>query len=117
MEVFCRQFLTGHSSYEHLYGILENYSDMYTQIPKDIFQDRESLENGFKRICYKIISTRGNGRSYILAILGWTIHVNEHYKSMDWYDTELLQTSLIEILNYTSFDPSIFCKKSTCIIL
>ena len=114
MEKFCRRFLSHHTDYEHLYEILENYSSTYAQMDNDSFHDR------FKRICYMIINTWRNDhhhRSYILAILGWAQHVNEHYNTIDWYDTELLVTSLVEILNYINFDPSNFCKNSSCILL
>ena len=94
MDDFCRKFLSGDVNYEPLYEILSDYTGAYEQMDSCVFRDRESFQKGFKTICYTVIDTRGCGKPYILAILGWAVHVDKYYNAMEWYDSEILVTVL-----------------------
>lgn len=116
-EQFCRGFLLGR--YGHLHDILDEYGEMFLQIDlHDILGDKETFAAGFSTICFDVLRTRGNGRGYVLAILGFASHVNTQHRNFEWYDTETLVGTLTDILTCINFNSSDYCKKHfSCIIL
>ena len=119
-ENFCRGFLLRHKDYEHLHGIIDNYHSIYSRIDAlSMFYDKDSLIENFPAICRTLLQSRGNGNSYILALLGFALHVHTKLQdSADWYDMDILLKTLIDILSCNNFNPINYTRgRSFCNIL
>ena len=120
-ENFCRGFLLRHTEYEHIHGILDNYSVKYNSIDTDsLFTSKESLNEAFPAICRTLIRERGDGPSYILALLGFAFHVHTKLQdsAADWYDMDILLKTLIDLLICNNFNPINYTRnRSFCNIL
>ncbi len=119
VEQFCRRFLHRHTDYTHLYDILDSYSDRYLEIDvANIFYDKESLIERFPSICFTMLRARNHDQSYILAILGFGLHVHTKCKDLQWYDIEPIMDTLQTILTCSNFNSTYYCKQySFCSIL
>ena len=118
MENFCRGFLLRHTDYEHLHVITDNYHDKYNSIDTtSMFYDKKSLTEKFPAICRTLLHLRGEGQSYILALLGFAFHVHTKLQDSEWYDMDILLRTLIDILICNNFNPTSYCKPTFCNIL
>ena len=105
-----------HTDFEHLHGLLDNYREKYNSIDTiSIFYDKESLTEKFPAICQTLLQLRGDGNSYILALLGFAFHVHIKLKDSEWYDMDILLKTLIDILICNKdFKPTSYCNRSFC---
>ena len=121
METFCRGFLLRYIDYEHLYDIIDNYRGRYESIDTvAMFTDRDSFCENFPAICRTLVRLKGDGSSYVIAILGFALHVHTTCQDSNWYELDLMVETLIDILSCISFNPAdyYYCKPSNyCIIL
>ena len=80
-----------------------------------MFYDKESLTEKFPAICQTLLQLRGDGNSYILALLGFAFHVHIKLKDSEWYDMDILLKTLIDILICNKdFKPTSYCNRSFC---
>ena len=119
IEQFCRDFLKGGNM--HLHKLIDNYRHLLAQI--DIRQmdiTKETFDRSFKNICKMLFSTRSTDKSYIIALLGFALTLNEYHLSYycSWYHIDMLIDSLTDVLEYINFQPQDFISTRTdCIIL
>ena len=121
METFCRKFLLRHIDCGHLYAIIDIYRDRYESIDTvGMFTGKDSFCENFSAVCRTLLRLKGDGRSYVIAILGFALHVHTSCQTSDWYELDLMVESLKDILTCISFDPTgyYYCKpRYYCIIL
>ena len=118
IEQFCRGFLSGNQEYKHLYDILCEYVATFERIDiHRVFHSKETFTTSFPTICTTVLRLRGTDSSYVLAILGFVLHVHAQYKNLQWYDVELMLVLLVKILTSINFNPAQYCKCNTCYIL
>ena len=119
IEQFCRDFVKGGNI--HLHNLIDNYRPLLAQI--DIRQmdiTQETFDRSFKNICRKLFNTRPTDKSYIIALLGFALTLNEYHLSYycSWYHVDMLINSLTDVLENINFQPKEFIKEHTyCIIL
>ena len=120
METFCRKFLLRHIDYEHLYAIIDSYRDRYESIDTvGMFTGKDNFCENFPAVCRTLLRLKGDGRCYVIAILGFALHVHTSCQDADWYELDLMVETLENILTCISFDPAgYYCKpRYYCIIL
>lgn len=123
METFCVGFLLRRTEYEHLHVIIDTYRSRYELIDTaSMFYDEDSFNERFPAICRTLIKLRGDGQSYVLALLGFAFHTHTllcRDPSADWYGLGIMVETLIDVLTCINFKPDdYYCKPRTyCIIL
>ena len=119
IEQFCRDLFQGGNI--HLHNLIDNYRHLLEQI--DIRQmdiTQETFDRSFKNISKKLFSTRSTDKSYITALLGFALILNEYHLSYycSWYHINMLIDSLVDVLEDINFQPKELINESTnCIIL
>ena len=119
IEQFCRDFLKGGN--RHLHNLIDNCRHLLSQI--DIRQmdiTQETFERSFKNICKMLFSARPTGKSYIIALLGFALKLNEYHLSYycSWYHVDMLINSLTDVLEDINFQPeTLIDTPSNCMIL
>ena len=81
---------------------------------------QETFDRSFKNICKKLFSTRSTDNSYITALLGFALTLNEYHLSYycPWYHIDMLIDSLTDVLEDINFQPKELISTPTdCIIL
>ena len=115
---FCRNFINGNN--KHLHGVIDNYRYLFSQIDiKQLNLTRETFDITFKNICKILFNTRSAGSSYIIALLGFALTLNEYYLSYYcyWYDVDMLIDSLTDVLEDINFQPKELIDEPTCCII
>jgi len=119
IEQFCRDFVKGY--HIHLHKLIDNYRHLLAQI--DIRQmdiTQEAFDRSFKSICRKLFNTRSTDKSYIIALLGFALTLNEYHLSYrcTWYHVDMLIDSLTDVLQDINFQPKELIDEPTnCMIL
>ena len=120
IEDFCRGFVKGGNIYLH--NLIDNYRHLLAQI--DIRQmdiTQETFDRSFKNICKILFNTRPTDKSYIIALLGFALTLNEYHLSYycSWYHTDMLIDSLVDVLEDINFQPNELINETStnCIIL
>ena len=115
---FCRNFINGDN--KHLQDVIDNYRHLFSQIDiKQINLTQETFDITFKNICKILFNTRSAGSSYIIALLGFALTLNEYYLSYYcyWYDVDMLIDSLTDVLEDINFQPKELIDEPTCCII
>ena len=112
METFCKGFLLRHTEYKYLHVIIDNYRDKYQEIELNFF-DKDSFTEQFPAICRTLLQLKGDGQSYIIALLGFAFHVHTTCQDTDWYEFDIMLKTLKDILICINFTPN----RSFCSIL
>ena len=119
IEQFCRDLFQGGNI--HLHNLIDNYRHLLEQI--DIRQldiTQETFDRSFKNISKKLFNTRSTDKSYITALLGFALTLNEYHLSYycSWYHIDMLIDSLVDVLEDINFQPNeLIVAPSNCIIL
>ena len=119
IEQFCRDFLKGGNI--HLHNLIDNYRHLLAQI--DIRQldiTQETFDRSFKNISKMLFNTRSTDKSYITALLGFALTLNEYHLSYycSWYHVNMLINSLTDVLEDINFQPNeLVDTPSNCMIL
>ena len=101
-----------------MYDILDDYKDIFLQIDlKGMNTDKETFTTKFRTVCFVVLSDKGHGVCYVLSILGFALHIHTQCNELAWYDVETLVVLLIETLISVNFDPSVFVKRCSCVII
>ena len=79
--------------------------------------DKDAFKTNFRTICFVVLRDKGSHAAYVLSILGFALHVHTQCRSLEWYNVETLSDLLIEILTCINFDPRLFVKYDSCVIL
>ena len=115
---FCCNFINGDNN--HLHDVIDNYQHLFSQIDiKQLNLTRETFDITFKNICKILFTTRSTGSSYIIALLGFALTLNEYYLSYYcyWYHGDLLTDSLTDVLEDINFQPKELIDDTTCCII
>ena len=107
IEQFCRDLFQGGNI--HLHNLIDNYRHLLEQI--DIRQldiTQETFDRSFKNISKKLFNTRSTDKSYITALLGFALTLNEYHLShhCSWYHVNMLINSLTDVLEGINFQPN-----------
>ena len=115
---FCRNFINGGN--KHLHDVIDNYRHLFSQIDiKQLNLTQETFDITFKNICKILFNTRSTGSSYIIALLGFALTLNEYYLSYYcyWYHVDILINSLTDVLEDINFQPKELIDEPTCCII
>ena len=119
IEQFCRNFLKGDNI--HLHRLIDNYRHLFTQINiRQLDITQETFDRSFKTISKMLFNTRSTDKSYIIALLGFALTLNENHLSYycSWYCIDMLIDSLTDVLEDINFQPKeLISTKTDCIIL
>ena len=105
IEEFCKHIMNGQN--KQLYQLINNYASSFDLLEDTMTTTTTSnLESSFKAICEELFKLRPANGAYIIAILGYTLKLNNYHTehSQTWYETELLTFSLVNILKDQGFD-------------
>ena len=120
METFCEGFLLRRAEYGHLHAVIDSYRSRYELIDAaNMFYNVESFNVQFPAVCRTLIELRGNGQSYVLALLGFALHTHTSCQDSEWYELDIMIERLIDVLTCINFKPDdYYCKSPAyCIIL
>ena len=117
---FRRNFINGDN--KHLHDVIDNYQHLFSQIDiQHLNLTQEMFDRSFKDICKILFNTRSTGSSYIIALLGFALTLNEYYLSYYcyWYHVDMLINSLADVLEDINFQPNelIDDTSTNCMIL
>ena len=120
IEQFCHDFVKGGNI--HLHNLIDNYRHLLTQIDiRHMNITQEAFDRSFKHICRKLFNTRPADKSYIIALFGFALTLNEYHLSYycSWYHVDMLIHSLTDVLQDVNFQPNelIDIPTNNCIIL
>ncbi len=120
IEQFCRDLFKGGNI--HLHNVIDNYRHLFAQI--DIRQmdiTQETFDRSFKNISKMLFNIRSTDKSYITALLGFALTLNEYHLSYycSWYHVDMLINSLADVLEDINFQSNelLDTPTSNCIIL
>ena len=116
---FCRNFINGDN--KHLHDIIDNYRHLFSQIDiQHLNLRQETFDHSFKNICKRLFNIRPADMSYIIALLGFALTLNEYYHLSYycyWYHVDMLIDSLADVLEDVNFQPKELIDESTCCII
>ena len=112
---FCRGFLNG--NYQHLHQIVAEYDGKFARI--DIVFTSHNFDNTFQLICKYLFTARPATSSYVLAVLGFAVTIDNQLKnSSTWYSSDIMVGSLTSVLVDINFDPRcVEYTRSLCVLL
>ena len=85
---------------------------------KTLSLNQETFSRDLTNICDILFSMRRPSPPYIIAVLAFSIELNEHCLiHYSWYVPELLLQTLTDVFVRVGFDPDIIFPKYNCIIL
>ena len=117
IEQYCRDYLKGGNTQLHI--VIDNYRDLLAQI--DIQQmdiTQATFDRSYKNICKILFNTRPTDKSYIIALLGFALKLNEYQLSFSWYHVDMLINSLVDVLEDINFQlKELVDTPSNCMIL
>ena len=115
---FCRDVINRQN--KSVCNIIQNVQDsMLSSIDmKTLSLNQETFSRDLTYICDILFSMRRPTPPYIIAVLAFSIELNEycliHYS---WYVPELLLQTLTDVFVRVGFDPDMIFPKYNCIIL
>ena len=117
---FCHNFINDGDN-KHLHDIIDNYRHLFSQIDiQHLNLTPETFDHSFKNICKRLFNTRPTDKSYIIALLGFALTLNDYYYQSYycyWYHVDMLIDSLADVLEDVNFQPKEFIDESTCCII
>ena len=104
-----------------MHNVIDNYRHSLAQINiQQMDMTQGAFDRSFKNISKILFNTRPTDRSYIIALLGFALTLNEYHLSYycSWYHVDMLIDSLADVLEDINFQPNELIDTPTnCMIL
>ena len=95
---FCRSVLSGQN--EWICRIIDEHDFSLLDLAVGVKLTRDTFGVSFRRVCEELFRMRPVRDAYIIAIFGYALKLNEYHllHCRDWYETDLLTYSLVDVL-------------------
>ena len=90
---------------------MQEYQELIPQITIQL--KVETFSSCIQAIADELFETREKSYPYVMALLAFSLKLDEYCKQYDWYNTEFLIQILVNILAKTAFNPP----NKYCVIL
>ena len=103
VHAFCCRLLDG--GYPRIHNTIREYQELYTTINVNMFT-KDNFDKLFQSICTDVFARRDYSKPYVIALLGFAIHINRRLEqSCMWYTRDLLVRVVTDVLVAINFKP------------
>ena len=115
---FCREFLSG--DIKHLNRVIHGCDMLLSGMDLTALHlSSDNLDDSFRTICSEVFTSRPQTYGYIIAILAFTVEIDKflHRTNALWYQTDMIELSLVSVLGEIKNFKPIQLYPRRCIIL